>query len=171
MEEFLGNHQLKIKFEKKLHFLPNCHTLYFKPNFKITHYNNSHLNYIYVYQTDKIDYTFYGFFKNDTFCIIYNSYNKKIDVSIEHKGLFVIKINWILQPIHSTLDIWIVDTQLFHNLTVECYILPLGKKIFSENIHIDNLLKIYNYQLYYAKIYKSFDKNSIIQNILFKFIL
>ena len=58
---------IKISFYKT--FYKNFNEIFFVENNNIDYYDNSHMNYIYIYKIDNIEYTFNGFFKDDYFVI------------------------------------------------------------------------------------------------------
>ena len=46
----------------------------------IIYYDNSHLNYIYKEKLNGIEYTFYGFFKDNFFVIVLDSFNESLEI-------------------------------------------------------------------------------------------
>ena len=139
------NKIIKISFKKNI--VPNCNELYFVPNNDIIYYDNNHLNYIYKFKNNYLEYTFYGFFKDNYFTIIFNTYNEKLDINIENKYIYLIKLKWILKKINIDLSIWVLDIHKINNFNVfkiDCLILTTRKKLFLDNISINDLLKISN---------------------------
>jgi hypothetical protein len=66
-----------------------------------------------------------------------------LDIKIEHKYIFLIKLNWILKD-YNNVTLWIIDTNEKHNF--KCLILSSRKIFFSENVNINDILKVYNYK-------------------------
>jgi hypothetical protein len=154
---FFDNTIINIFFDKKM--VKPIHKISMKPNLNIDYYNNSHLNYIYNYSDDEteLEYTFYGFYKDDYLVILYDTYNIKLDVKIEHKHIYLIKVNWILKE-HNNITLWAIDTSKKYK--TECVILSCRKNFFLENITINDILKINNYRVCEVVI-KSFQKKNL----------
>ncbi len=138
-----------FKFQFKKPFYKNFTKLLFKSNEDIVYYDNSHKNYIYKQTINEygnnIDYTFYGFFKDEFFVIIFDSFNCNLNINIEHKFIILIKLKWILNKISDSKSLWELDTcQIYKNK--EVFILNIRKKILNEKyINIDDCIKIYEY--------------------------
>ena len=132
-----------FKFKFKKPFYKNFNELNFKQDDNIIYYDNSHKNYIYneIIKEDgyNIKYTFYGFFKDDFFVIIFDSYNILLNINIEHKMIILVKIKWVLN------QIWELDiSENYRNK--EVLILNVRKQMLNESfIKIDDLIKIYDY--------------------------
>jgi hypothetical protein len=178
----------KFKFNKP--FYKNFDTLYFIKNNNIVYYDNSHTNYIYTIKTkdnepnnnlniennNEIEYTFYGFFKDDFFVIIFDSYNKSLNTNIEHKQVVLIKLKWILNTneyfetdIYKEVDLstnsdeynntdnkkkslWEIDSSINYK-NIDAFVLNIRKKILKDNfIKIDDFIKIYEYKNFLLKI-------------------
>jgi len=135
-----NNKIIKISFKKNI--IKNCNQLLFIPNNDIVYYDNNHLNYIYSFKNNHIKYTFYGYFKDNYFIIIFDSYDENLNINIENKYIYLIKLNWILYKINDTTSLWILDTSKINNINTNCSVLTTRKKLFSDNISIDDLLKI-----------------------------
>lgn len=156
---------IKISFNKP--FYKKINNIFFLPNRNIIYYDNSHLNYIYTELIDDIEYTFYGFFKDDYFVIIFDSY--KLDTNINHKQVILIKLDWVLKK-YPEKSIWILDKSKLKNLNYESIILPLRNSFFDkENISIENYIKIINYKKIKIKIniVDKIEKFNLKKNILF----
>jgi hypothetical protein len=141
------NNFIKISFKKP--FFEDFDEIYFVPNMDITYYDNSHVNYIYTETKDNIIYTFHGFFKDNFFIIIYDSYNQKLNTTLQNKNVLIIKINWIEKKYSEYKNMWIIDIPKFNDLKTECFILPIRQKIFNtDSISIDDYLRMYNYSIF-----------------------
>jgi hypothetical protein len=153
---------IEIHFDKNI--IKNINILYFKENKEIIYYNNNHLNYIYKTKKNDIEYTFYGFFKNDYFTIILDSYSIKLDTNIQSKFVYLINLNWVLKEINDDLKLWILDGSKINNLYMECLIAPFRKKIFSHDI--EDLLNIteYNKTNINIDIQKNFEIKKIVSS-------
>lgn len=168
---FLNEKIIKINFKDSI--IKGINTLYFEYNYDIIYYNNNHLNYIYKYIKDNLEYIFYGFFKDGYFIIIYDSYHEDLNINVESKYLILIKLNWILFKVNDELKLWILDEKKINNLNTKCLLLINRKKMFNNNINLDILLKIsdcenknINIQII-DKIKKEINiKKNIIKNIL-----
>lgn len=144
---YLNNDIINITFNKP--FYKNYTKLYFLPNKDNIYYDNSHVNYIYKIEEKNVIITFYGFFKDSFFVIIFDLYNKELNTKIEYKDILFMKVDWILKKISETKSLWIIDTNKFINHSFNANILPIRNKIFSDqNIGLDDYIKIYNYVIY-----------------------
>jgi hypothetical protein len=142
-----------FKFEFKKPLYKNFNKLYFKKNDDIIYYDNSHKTYIYSEiikeNENDIKYTFYGFFKDDFFVIIFDSFNSQLNINIEHKFIILIKMKWILNKITNIdlepISVWELDTsEIYKNK--EVFVLNVRKKILNQKfINIDDFIKIYEY--------------------------
>jgi len=139
-----NNNFIKISFNKP--FIENFDEIYFLPNNDITYYDNSHLNYIYIEKRNDINYTFHGFFKDNFLTIIIDSYNETLNVTIQHKNILIIKLKWIEKKYSETKTLWIIDIPMFNEIKLDCFILPIRKKIFKNDcVSINDYLRIYNF--------------------------
>lgn len=142
-----NNNFIKISFKKP--FFKDFDEIYFLPNMDITYYDNSHLNYIYTEIKDNINYTFHGFFKDNFFIIICDSYNQILNTTLQYKNVLVIKIVWIEKKYSENKNIWIIDIPKLNDLRLDCFILPIRQKIFNnDSISIDDYLRMYNYSIF-----------------------
>jgi len=154
-----------FKFQFKKPFYKNFSKLFFTQNNDNIYYDNSHKNYIYketINENDSdVNYIFYGFFKDDFFVIIFDSFNCKLNINVEHKFIILIKLKWILNKVtDSNIDrnrnscntddtysksLWELDTSKIYK-NKEAFILNIRKKILNEKyINIDDYIKIYEY--------------------------
>lgn len=139
---YLNNKIIKIYFKKKAIY-KNIDTIFLTPNKDLVYYDNSHLNYIYKYVENNIEYTFNGFFKDNYFVITFDAFNKDINVNIHNKNIIIIKLEWILKKVSETQSLWIINDEQFINYRCDCLILPINNKLFSDNtINIDDYLKV-----------------------------
>ena len=144
------NNIIKIFFKDNI--IKKFNILEFIPNSNIIYYNNSHLNYIYKHKINNIEYIFYGFFKDEYFVIIYDTYNEELETNIQNKYVYLIKLDWILKKINAELTLWVLDNIKINNKNKDLYVLTCRKKLFSENVSIQDLLKINNYDTHKVKI-------------------
>ena len=159
------NKIIKIEFKKDI--IKNFNELYFSPNSNMIYYNNNHLNYTYNFKNNDMEYNFYGFFKDGFFTIIYNIFNHKLNTNIENKFVYLIKLNWVLKKINDDLTLFILDHKKLNNLKTDCLILSCRKKLFLENININDLLKITNYKIINVNVGKNTEKK---ENFIKKFL-
>jgi hypothetical protein len=139
---YLTNKIIKIYFKKKAIY-KNIDTIFLTPNKDLVYYDNSHLNYIYKYVENNIEYTFNGFFKDNYFIITFDACNKEINVNIHNKNIIIIKLEWILKKVSDTQSLWIINDEQFINYNCDSIILPINNKLFSDNtINIDDYLKV-----------------------------
>jgi hypothetical protein len=164
MQMLFDNKIIKIEFKKNI--IKNVNELYFKPNLNIMYYNNNHLNYIYKFKNNDIEYTFNGFFKDGYFAIIFDTYSEKLNINIEHKYVYLIKLNWILKKINNDLILWIIDLSKSNNLNTKCIITTCRKKLFLENININELLEITDYKITNINIDKNIEKKNLIKRLI-----
>jgi hypothetical protein len=141
-----------IKINLKENIIKNLNDLYFVPYHNNIYYNDNHLNYIYRFKNENIEYVFYGFFKNDYFVIILDIYNEQLDVIIESKKVYLIKLEWELKQINDDVSLWILNYSKLNNIKTDCLILSCRKKLFSENYDINDILKISDYHVLKIKI-------------------
>jgi len=130
---------LKISFREN--FYNGIRDLYFSENKDILYYDNSHMNYIYKLTIDNILYTFYGFYRENYFNIIFDSYDSILDITIKNKFTLLINLDWKLSKYNNT-SIWVVNN--VNNITKQCIILPITNKMINNNINIEDYIKIYN---------------------------
>jgi len=142
---------IKIDFKKKI--FKGFTQLYFIPNKQTIYYDNTHLNYIYEENINNINYTFHGFFKDNYFVIIIDSYNNDIDINIEHKEVILIKLDWIIDINYNEKKLLILDKSFIKKLNTSALILPIRNKLFlNNNIIIDDYIKLYEYNKLKIKI-------------------
>lgn len=135
---------IKITFNKPIY--KKINNIYFSQNKDIIYYDNNHLNYIYIDTIDNVNYTFYGFFKDNYFVIIFNSYNSELDVNIDHKQVILIKLDWVIKRCIDEKLIWILDKSKLRNLNSEAIILHIRDIFFNQgNISIEDYIKIHEY--------------------------
>ena len=122
--------------------------LHFIENKNIIYYNNSHMNYIYSYSIDNIEYTFHGFYKDDFLVIICDSYNKDLLVNVELKYVMLLKLKWIEKQIKEQL-IYVVDTDNIKNYKTNCYVLNVRKRISTLLMSntVEDCLKLCEYNI------------------------
>jgi len=151
----------KIKFSKPI--IQNIDTLYFIENNNVIYYDGSHMNYIFIDKYNDIEYTFYGYYKNEYLIIYYDSYNKELDIKIEHKNVILIKLQWIKKEIKEK-EIFVLNND--KNILTNAIIVNIRKKI-NNNINIDDYLKLYDYEIIKVYINHTFNekKNNIIKII------
>jgi hypothetical protein len=159
------NNVIKIIFKNNI--IKKINELYFKPNFDIIYYNNNHLNYIYKFNDNNLEYIFNGFFKDNYFTIIYDIYDKDLNVNIESKYVFLIKLDWIFKEFKNNLVLNVLDYSKLNKLKTECIVLSCRKKLFLENISITDLFKIC--ELYKINIIIDLEKKFHKKNLLNKF--
>jgi hypothetical protein len=144
---FLNDKDNIIKISFKIPFYKDFYNLYFIPNTDIIYYDNSHLNYIYKEKSndDNIEYTFHGFFKDNYFVIILDSFNENLQINVENKQIALINLEWVLKRINEEKSIWIIDNTKINNLSTSAYLLNIRKKILSTNIDINDYIKVVEY--------------------------
>jgi hypothetical protein len=156
---------LKISFDNPIY--KNIDTLYFSENYNHIYYDNTHMNYIYVYKEDSsnLEYTFYGFYKDDYFVIIFDSYDNILSINIQTKYVILLKLNWIQKEIKNII-LNIIDYDI-KNYKIDSIILNTRKKIFGNyNVTIDELLQISKYKKYKTVINSNNNINN--NNIILK---
>lgn len=142
---------IHLSFTKPIY--RNFNNIYFTVNKNIIYYDNSHLNYIYEETIDNIKYSFHGFFKNNFFTIILNSFDKELDINIESKIVILIKLDWIIKKLDENKIIWAIDKTKLKDITIDSIILPIRNKFFEdENIGIDDYIKIINHKIIQVNI-------------------
>ena len=153
----------KITFNKSIY--KDIDTLYFIENNNSIYYNGSHMNYIYIHKVQNIDYIFHGFYKDDYFVIIFDSYDNELSVNIEVKYVIILKLKWINKEIKKQ-NIYVIDSENMKNYKIDAYILKNRKKI--NNILISNIedyLRLYDYKIITTYINSNKKKNIIIDKI------
>lgn len=160
-----NNDYIKISFVKP--FFKDFYELYFSVNLDIIYYDNSHLNYIYKEEKNNIEYTFYGFFKDNYFVIICDCYCKKLNTLIEYKNIILIKLNWIIKKIDENTSLWMINI-LDLNKKNTAIILNVRRNFFIDRcINIDDYLKINFYDSIKINIK---NVNEIKKNSFFEYI-
>ena len=84
-----------LSFEKKI--FKHFNKIFFVENENITYFNHSHKNYIYTEKINNLTYTFHGFYKDEYFVIVIDSYDEELDINIEHKEVILFKVPWTLK--------------------------------------------------------------------------
>ena len=136
---------LKITFEEP--FYKNIDEIYFNENNDLLYYDNSHMNYISSFKNNDIEYTFYGFYKDDFFVIIFNEYNETLDVNIESKYILLIKLEWIIKSISLEKSLWVINTNI-NNHNMEVYLLSTRNRLINgSEINYNDYLKLNNYKI------------------------
>lgn len=160
----MENNFLKISFKEYIY--KNIKDLYFIENKEILYYDGSHMNYIYKIKIDDIFYTFYGFYKEKYFTIIFNSYDSKLDITIKNKLTLLLNLDWNLKNI-SDKSIWIINIK--NNYNKECSLLPISNKMIENNISIEDFIKISNVKKikFTIKLVNIIDKNKN-YNLIYK---
>ena len=137
----MENKILNISFKENIY--KNIKELYFLENKEIIYYDNSHMNYIYNIKIGNILYTFYGYFKDDYFNIILDTYSFNLDVTIKNKLTILIKLDWDLIKLNdSENQVWVID--ITKNQNFESILLPIRIKMLDNNISLEDYLKISN---------------------------
>jgi hypothetical protein len=136
---------LKITFEKP--FYKDIDELYFNENNDIIYYDNSHVNYISSIKKNDIDYTFYGYFKDSFFVIIFDEYNETLDIKIESKYILLIKLEWIKKNILLEKTLWYINNNI-NNYNTEAFLLLDRQRLLNgPNIDFNDYLKLNNYKV------------------------
>jgi hypothetical protein len=162
----VDNKLIKIEFKKNI--IKNITELYFTPYSNIVYYNKNHLNYRYKIKNNDIEYIFYGFYKDGYFTIIFDTYVEDLKTTVENKFVYLIKLKWVLKKINDDLTLWVLDFSKINNLTTDCLVLPCRKKLFLENININDLLRITEYKTTIVHIEKNleFKKENFLKKIV-----
>lgn len=135
---------LKITFEKP--FYKDINQLYFNVNNDLIYYDNSHINYISIIKKNDIELTFYGYYKDNFFVIIFDEYNEVLDVKIECKHILLIKLEWIIKKISIEKSLWYINTDL-NNFNTEAYFLIDRQRLVNgPSINYNDYLKLNNYK-------------------------
>ena len=154
------DNNINIYFEKNI--IKNIKILYFKINDELKYINNSHVNYLYELELNDKIYKFHGFYKDSYFIIITEIYDIILKNIIYDKQVILIKINWIKKNIDNKINLYFLDIQ---QNNYEYIYTPLRKDILnSNNLSIDDLLIINNYNTEICKILNNTEK-SIENNI------
>ena len=125
-------------------FFKNINEIIFRENVNCIYYDGSHMNYIYKLSIEEIEYTFNGFFKDNYFVIIFDSFDKNLQINIENKHVILFNLNW-KKINYNDKEIYIINTDNFKNYKIECNILNIRKKLFDiTNISLNDYLKIKN---------------------------
>ena len=88
-----NNNFVHLKFNN--YFFKEFKEIYFSADENTKYYDKNHLNYISSVDISNLTYTFYGFFKDNYFVIVINSFDNQLQINIEHKEVVIMKINWI----------------------------------------------------------------------------
>lgn len=136
------DNSFEIKFLNPI--FKNIDKIFFRENINIIYYEGSHMNYIYILNDDDIEYTFNGFYRDNYFVIIIDSYDKNLQVNIESKYVILLKLEW-KKYIFKEKEMFMVDTSKLQNLKINSFILNIRKKLFDViNISLDDYLRIKN---------------------------
>ena len=97
-------------------------------------------------------YTFYGFYRDGYFVIIIDSYDEFTKVSLKHKEVAILKLNWKLVLDNNMNDYYhISDIQ---NKRSKYTILNIQRdKLFDKNITIDDYLSVTPYKINFVTLY------------------
>ena len=153
----------KLTFNKSIY--KNIDTLYFIENNNNIYYDGTHMNYIYIHKVENIDYIFHGFFKDDYFVIIFDSYDNELSINIEIKYVIILKLKWISKEIKKQ-NIFVIDYDSMKNYKVDAYILKNRKKLNKILISkMEDYLRLYDYKIITAYINSNKKKNIIIDKI------
>jgi hypothetical protein len=136
---------LKITFEKP--FYKDIDELYFNENNDLIYCDNSHMNYIYSIKKNDIDYTFYGYFKDGFFVIIFDEYNEILNIKIESKYMFLIKLEWINKNVSLEKSLWYINNNINNYNTEACLLVDRQRLLNGPNIDFNDYLKLNNYRL------------------------
>ena len=125
----------------------NIDVLYFIENNNNIYYDETHMNYIYNHKIDNIDYIFNGFFKDDYFVIISDSYNNNLLVNIELKYIIILKLKWKIDDIKKH-NIFVIDTNNMINYKTDAFLLKNRKIINNLSIYsINDYLNLNHYSI------------------------
>jgi hypothetical protein len=154
----MENNIIKITFKENIY--KNINKLFFEENKDILYYDNSHMNYIYKTTIEEFEYTFYGFYKETYFNIIFDIYNKNFKTTIKNKLTILIDFNWTLKKYNNDISVWVINTS---DIDKECLILPIRNKISNSNIDIEDFIKISKLKKLRVKVknINIIDQNSI----------
>jgi hypothetical protein len=134
-----------ITFSKPIY--KNINILYFIENNNNIYYDGSHMNYIYIHKIDNIDYTFHGFYKDDFFIIIFDSFDNNLSINIEMKYVIILKLEWILKEIKMQ-NINVVNTENMINYKIDTYLLKNRKNINKSSLlTIEDYLRLNDYTI------------------------
>ena len=130
-----------LSFKKKIFKYFN--KIFFVEDKNITYFNHSHKNYIYTEKIANLIYTFHGFYKDDHFVIVIDSYDEELDINIEHKEVIIFKVHadgdceklqWILKEEENNKYIWTIDGELEKKYETSYFILPIRSKLLNSCI-------------------------------------
>lgn len=133
-----------LSFKKKI--FKHFNKIFFVEDETITYFNYSHKNYIYIEKIGNLRYSFHGFYKDDYFVIVIDSYDEELNINIEHKEVIIFKVPWVLKKVNeeeSEKDgninnkfIWSIDGDLDKKYGI---ILSSDKSIKNNEIEYDFL--------------------------------
>jgi hypothetical protein len=147
---FLNDKNNIIKISSKKTFINNFKELYFKPDLNIKYNDKSYLNYIYEEKINNIKYTFNGFFKDNYFCIIYNSYDENLDTIIYNKEIIIMNLEWVLKKTGEDISLWVINNE---SKSIESNIMMIRNKLMNNsNINIEDSFKIFDTKTIYLDI-------------------
>jgi hypothetical protein len=148
MLSYLNENNNFIYFLFRKNIIAEFNEIYFKINENIIYYDNSHINYICTEEKDNMVYTFHGFFKNNLFLIVIDTYDEKLKINIEHKDIYIISVEKTLKKIDENKSVWVIDIPNWKKINLEFYILPIRKYIFTNiGLNIEDYLRLYNIKI------------------------
>jgi hypothetical protein len=152
-----------ITFNKSIY--KNIDTLYFIENNNNIYYDGSHMNYIYIHKIENIDYIFNGFFKDDYFIIIFDSYDNSLLVNIEMKYVIMLKLKWVTKEIKMQ-NINVIDLDNMKNYKIDAYLLQNRKKLSTISVaNMEDYLRLYDYKIISTIINSNKIKKNIIEKL------
>ncbi len=156
---------LKIRFDTPIY--KNIDEIYFVEDNNKVYYDSCNMNYISSVKTNSqshnqnqnhnknqnqnIEIKFYGFYKDDFFVIIIDSFDNDLLVNIECKEVILIKLEW-KKMYFGNRDIHINVVKSTKNDKREAYLLNIRNKLFKNNIDINSLLLLNDYKIINATI-------------------
>ncbi len=152
---------LKIRFDTPIY--KNIDEIYFVEDNNKVYYDSCNMNYISSVKTNSqsqcdnhnhnqnIEIKFYGFYKDDFFVIIIDSFDNDLLVNIECKEVILIKLEW-KKMYFGNRDIHINVVKNTKNDKREAYLLNIRNKLFKNNIDINSLLLLNDYKIINATI-------------------
>jgi hypothetical protein len=170
-----------LSLKKKI--FKHFNKIFFVEDENITYFNHSHKNYIYTEKIGNLIYTFHGFYKDDHFVIVIDSYDEELDINIEHKEVILLKVQWILKEVKNDIQnmqereeennkfIWSIDGELEKKYETYYFILPIRSKLLNSCIldieDFKNVTKYDEHKLSFSIIdKKKYEENK--KNDLFK---
>ena len=142
-----NNKYIKITLKKP--FVLNIIDLYLSPVKNINYNEYSYQIYEYKKEIDNQIYKFKASFRDNYLLILLDIYHKELDISIYHKDIILINLEWELNK--KNINIIKISKNEINNKN---YILiPLRKELINNNtFSIDELLNIKDYNKYECRI-------------------